>query len=342
MIISPANINFFITSLEGRFWTAFDVNESWYNKVATVYNVDGEQWVSVWIGMLDKYREWLGPRKTHQPAPQTYLVPIKNWELTEELDEFRLADSTAQMAMSYYAPTVAFMGMQAKKLWDYQLRDLILTTGAYTSTSGFQNGTDGLTHWNTAHNVDFYDSSKGTYPNDYRGTATGFGSVTCGGAFSTNGFNTIWQDMAARRSESNEALGLEADLTMVPAQLKAAATVVLQSQFYAPPQVGAIGNGSGANAPLVGAMDNPLKGWTDLYVNKDLTNANDWFMLVTKAPIKPFSILLRLMPDFVPRVSPDDPVVFNMHKILYGSKARGTPAWALPWLSSISGPTASA
>lgn len=340
MIISPSNINFFITSLETRFWTAFDVNEAWHQRFATVYNVDGEQWVSVWIGMLDKYREWIGPRKTHQPAPQTYLVPIKNWELTEELDEFRLADSTAQTAMSYYAPTVAFMGMQARKLWDYQLRDLLLNLGAMQGA--FQNGTDGLTHWNTAHQIDFYDSSKGTYTNDYRGTVAGFGGIQCGGTFSTTAFNTIWEDMASRRSESNESLGIEADFTMVPPQLKAPATTILQSQFYAPPQMGTLGAGTASNAPFVGAMDNPLKGWTDLYVNKDLTNANDWFMMVTRAPIKPFSMLIRLMPDFVPRVNPDDPVVFNMHKMLYGSKARGTAAWSLPWLSSISGPTASA
>ena len=42
------------------------------------------------------------------------------------------------------------------------------------------------------------------------------------------------------------------------------------------------------------------------------------------------------MPDVIPRVSPDDPVVCNEHKILYGSRARGSVAWGLPWLSSIS------
>ena len=125
---------------------------------------------------------------------------------------------------------------------------------------------------------------------------------------------------------------------MFPVQLKAAAATVLQSQFFAPPQMGTLGSGAGANAPFVGTMDNPLRGWTDMLVNVDLSaEPTQWYMLLTKGPVKPFSILLRLAPDFIPRVTPNDPIVFNEHKILYGSKARFTPAWGLPWLSSISG-----
>jgi len=335
MLITPANLSFFFTDLETRYWTAYRVAEAWIDKIATPYPVGTEQWVSGWIGMLDTYREWLGPRKTHQPAPQTYLVPIKNWELTEEIDEFKLADDQ----MGLYAPTAAFMGMQAKKLWDYKGRDLLLNLGAMTGA--FQNGTDGLTNFNTAHNVSYWNASLGTYCNDYRGGVS-VGGITTGGTWGTNAFNTMWQDMAFRKSESGEALGVLPDLTMVPVQLKAVAMTVLQSQFYSPPQIGTMGSGSGANAPFVGNVDNPLKGWTDLLVNPDLSNVNDYFMFITKAPIKPLSMLLRLAPDFVPRVRPDDPLVFNEHKILYGSKARGTPAWGLPWLSSISGPTAGA
>jgi len=342
MIITPANNAFFVTSvLEPRFWAAFGVTEAWWSKVATPYNVEGEQMIIPWMGMIDKYREWVGPRRTRQPAPQTYLVPIKNFELTEELDEFRLADSTAATATSYYAPTLAFMGLQAKKIYDYNLRDMIENASGGAWGGSFQNGTDGLSNWNTAHPIDFYDASKGTYPNDYRGGLT-ISGTSVGGAFSTNGFNTAWEDMSARKSESGERLGVAPDLGMFPIQLKAAAMTILQNTMFAPPQMGVLGSGSGANAPFVGAMDNVLRGWVDLMINQDLMNANDWYLLTTRSVVKPFSVLMRLAPDFVPRVSPDDPVVFNEHKLLYGSKARLAVAWALPWLSSISGPTAGA
>ena len=335
MLITPANLSFFFTDLETRYWTAYRAADPWQSKIATVYNVGTEQWVSGWIGMLRVYREWLGPRKTQQPAPQTYLVPIKNWELTEEIDEFKLADDQ----MGIYMPTVSFMGIQAKKLWDYKTRDLLQNQGSMTG--GFQNGTDGLTYFNTAHLVNVYDSTLGTYCNDYRGGVSVSGT-TVGGGFSTNGFNTVWEDHAARKSESGENLGIVPDLSMGPLQLKAAMSTVLQAQFYSPPQMGGLGSGTGANAAMVGNMDNPLKGWTDLFTNPDLTNANDWYMWTTKAPIKPISMLLRLAPDFIPRVTPNDAIVFNEHKILYGSKARGTPAWGFSWLGSIDGPVAGA
>lgn len=335
MLITPANLSFFFTDLETRFWTAHRAADPWEAKIATTYPVGTEQWVSGWIGMLDTYREWLGPRKTHQPAPQTYLVPIKNWELTEEIDEFKLADDQ----MGIYMPTVAFMGIQASKLWDYKIRDLLQNQGAMTG--GFQTGPDGLSYFNTAHPVNFWAASFGTYANDYRGGVS-VGGTTVGGGFSTNGFNTVWEDHASRKSESGENLGYLPDLSMLPLQLKAAGMVVLQSQFYSPPQMGGLGSGTGANAAFVGNMDNVLKGWTDLLINPDLSNASDWYMFTTKAPIKPISKLLRLAPDFIPRVTPNDPVVFNEHKILYGSKARGTPAWGLPFLGSIDGPTAGA
>jgi phage major head subunit gpT-like protein len=335
MIISAPNLAFFLTSLDQTWWTANRVTEAWNAKVSRVYPVAGEQWVEAWIEMLPKYREWLGPRFTQNVKPRTYLVPVKNWELTIELDQFRLEDSSAQMAVSYYAPTVSFMGLQAKKLWDYQLRDLLESTGAYPTGSAWQLGPDGLTYWNTAHPVDPYDATKGTYSNDYRGN-TGT-AASPGGPFGTQSFNTAWEDMATRKNESGERFGIMPDLSMFPLQIRAAAMTVLQSQFFAPPQMGVMGSGSGGNAPFVGAMDNPLRGWTDMMINPDLMSATQWYMLLTSAPVKPFGILLRAAPDLIPRVTPNDPVVFNEHKYLYGSRARGTPNWGLPWLGSISG-----
>jgi phage major head subunit gpT-like protein len=335
MVITAPNLAFFLTTLDQTWWTANSVTEAWNSKISRVYPVQGEQWVEAWIEMLPKYREWLGARQTQNVKPRTFLVPVKNWELTVELDQFRLEDSTAQQAQSYYAPTVSFMGLQAKKLWDYQLRDLIEASGAYTGSASWQLGPDGLTFWNTAHLIDTYNAALGTYSNDYTGNSGT--AVSPGGPFTTNGFNTLWEDMALRKNESGEKFGIQPNLSMFPIQLKAAAQTILQSQFYAPPAMGTLGTGSNANAAFVGALDNPLRGWTDLMINPDLTSATAWYMLLTTAPVKPFSILLRTAPDLVPRISPNDPVVFNMHKYLYGSHARGTPTWGLPWLASRSG-----
>lgn len=332
MIISQPNLQFFFTGVETRFWTAYSNAEQVIQKLATEYPVGTEQWVSGWIGMLDRAREWLGARVVRQPAPQTYLVPIQNFELTEGIDRFKLEDDT----YGIYMPTIAMMGENMAKWPDWELRDLLQDRGSQVGTR--QNGLDQLTHWNTAHPVDFYDASKGTYSNDFRGGFTVNG-INVGGALSIKAFSTLWEEIASRKSENNEALGIMADLTVVPTQLTTTAKVILNSMFFAPPQIGNIGSGSGANAPNVGATDNPLKGSTDLLTWPDLANdPTTWYQLVTKKPVKPFSWLKRQAPNFVYRIDPKDPVVFNEHMYIYGSEARGAPAWGFAWLSAISGP----
>lgn len=325
MLITPSNLAFFFTNLESRFWQAYGTAPVVYDKMATTYPVSTEQWADAWIGMVDKFREWQGARTVHQPAPQTYFVQVQNFELTESIDQFKLEDDS----YGIYFPTVQFMGMQAAKWPDYQLRDLLQNTGAQTGAR--QNGTDGLTHWNTAHPVDFWDASKGTYCNDF-GTA-GFvvNSVTVGGLLAPNSFATLWEEMASRKNESGEPLGLMADMTVAPPQLKITLDTILNAQFFAP---SSLGNLTGQ----VGALENQLKGWTDRLVWPDLAaQPTAWYMLCTNRAIKPFSWLMRQAPNFVYRNQPQDPVVFDTHTYLYGSMARGAPAWGLPFLSSRSG-----
>lgn len=326
MLITPTNLSFFFTGLETRFWTAYDVAPTFYDKVATTYPVGTEQWVSGWMGMLQKMREWKGSRVVNTPAPQTYLVPMQVFEQTNSIDQFKLEDDT----FGVYYPIVTDMGMQSRKWPDYQLRDLLQNTGSQTGPR--QNGLDGLTHWNTAHPVNFYDASFGTYCNDFRGGGVSINGVLTGGALGINSFSTLWQEMSARKSESGEPIGLMPDLSQFPSQLKLTADTILQAQFMGQPTVGNL-------VSNVGATENMLKGWTDRLITAELNaNPTTWFMLVTNRPVKPYSWLLRQAPNFVYRNQPQDPVVFDTHTFLYGSMSRGAPAWGFAWLSSISSP----
>jgi phage major head subunit gpT-like protein len=351
MIISQPNLQLFFTAFETRFWTALGATPLVYGKIATTFPVGTEQWVSGWIGMLDKAREWIGPRVTHTPAPQTYLVPMQLFELTEGIDQFRLEDDT----YGIYNPVVDFMGIQMAKWPDYQIRDMIQNQGSQTGAR--QLSLDGLTHWNTAHLVDFWDASKGTYPNDYTNGGVTINSLLVGGALAANSFATVWEDMARRKTESGEPWGIIANMAMTGPMLKLAMDTILQAQFMGLPVIGSIGTasvnpnpptaGMPANAPLVGATENMMKGWTDRIMWPELggstaigggTMDSVWYVMDTSKPVRPFSWLLRSAPDFTYRIRPDDPVVFDTHTYQYGSKARGTPAWSFPQLASRSGP----
>jgi phage major head subunit gpT-like protein len=334
MDITAPNLNLFFTQLETRYSLAYETVPTWHSQIATDYPATTEAWATGWLGMLDKLRVWKGSRVTRQPAPQTYSATILPFELTESVDKFKLQDDT----YGIYFPMFAHMGEMSAKWPDYSIRDLIEASGDFASTAT-QLGTDGVAHWSNAHPIDYWDAAEGTYVNDYGSAGTSINGITVGGTFSTNAFATVWQDMADRKGENGEKLGLQPDLTMVSTQNKFAASAVIQSQMFAPPVLGGLGVGAAAtaNAPFVGAMDNPLRGSTDLFVNFDLTSAVAWYMLTTKRVIKPFGWVLRQAPILIPRQDPSDPVVFDQHKFVFGVEARGVPVWSLPWLSSRSG-----
>lgn len=349
MLITPSNLNILFSAVETRFWQAFTLEQLVSMRLCTTYPVGTEQWVSAWIGMTDKLREWLGSRVVRTPAPQTYLVPIKLFEATYGIDKYKVLDDT----YGVYNPTITNLGKQAAKWPDYQLRDLLQNQGSWTGI--FQLGTDGLTHWNTAHLVDYWDPSKGSYPNDYTGGGVNVNGQLIGGALSANGFATVYEDMSRRKSESGESQEVVADLAVVGPMLKLSIDTILQAQFMGLPVVGTLGTGNvptagspaGANAPMVGATENVMKSWTDRLMWRDLggsgaigngTYDQVWYLLDTSKPIKPFSWLLRMAPQFAFLISPTDAVVFATHTFQYGVEARGSMAWALPFLSSRSGP----
>ena len=345
---TPANIQYFFTQAQSRFWESYDVAPVFTDKLATTIPVKGEVWLEGFLTMVQKYREWQGPRVVQNPMPLTYQVPIKNWENTQAINKFRFDDDS----YGIYAPTFPFMGMQAKKLSDYQIRDALLNQGVWTGS--FQNCLDGLSMFNTAHPVNYWDASQGTFANDYTAGGVTVNNQLIGGGISTTAFATVWQDMSRRKTESGEAWGFSPNLAFEGPMLKVAVDTVLQAQFLAQPQLVQLGTGSAGavNGPMVGSTQNVMAagaGWATNLMIPELSssvaigsgsNTYDqvWYLAYTDGPIKPIIWLLRQAPDFVARINPDDPVVFDKATYLYGSVARASMAWGFPSMLSRSGP----
>ena len=327
MIPSATNLDFFFTGLQTTFWNAYGTSLTWMEKIASIIPSATEQQGYAWIGQLDKMREWIGPRTVHHPMPQTYFVTNKLFELTESIDAIRLHNDT----YGVYTPVVQMMGQSVKKTPDYQLRDLINSAGSYNNAT-LQAGLDKLAHWSAVHPVDLYDSSKGVYVNDFGASGTSIGGVTVGGALAPNAFATLYQEFMSRKGESGEALGVVPNLTVVPPQLDIVAKTILHAQFFAPQSF------AGTPGTNVGATENMLKGSTDLLMVPDFAAyPATWYMLDTSRPVKPFIWQQNMAPDFVYRINPDDPVVFDTHGYLYGSRCYAAPGWSLAWLSARSG-----
>jgi phage major head subunit gpT-like protein len=280
-----------------------------------------------WIGKTKKLRLWLGSRVTTEPAPLTYTLTNEPYEDTESLDKFRWQDDIHGI----YAPIQQRMAQQSAKWPDFQFRDLLQNTGAQTGAK--QIGTDGLTHFNTAHPVNLYDSSFGTYCNDFTGGVS-INGVTVGGALTPQGYATLRQEMMSRKGEDGEPLGITPNLLVVPPQLEGAGKMILEADFFAPQTYANTGLGTN-----VGAMTNTYRQSAKLLVVPELQALpTTWYLFDTTKAIKPLIFQQREAPMFVYRVSEQDPIVFDQHRYVYGVEARGAFGWSLPFLSSKSAP----
>lgn len=340
-LLSPTNIQYFFTLADTRFSLGIRNAERWSDPWVTQYSSETENVLHGWLEMPDNMRIWRGPRVVQDPAPQTYSVPMLPWEITMALDMFALSYDK----FGIYAPIAQRIGQKTGKLQDYAIRDLLQGNGELGSAP-FTLGTDGLTMWNSAHPVDIWDPSKGTYANNYGTGGVVVNGITVGGAFSTNAYVSVWNDMSGRVNASGEAIGVNPNRLLVPSQLKFPAAVILQSMLFSPPALGVLGGGNAptpgsptpANAPFVGMMNNPLKGSAELDWTPDLNQQpGAWYLGDTSDVMRPMGWAQHTAPTFVVRNSPQDPVVFDQHRYLWGSWAIATPHWGFPWQLSRSG-----
>lgn len=328
VITTKSGLEFFFTGLEQRFWQAYGSAGQFCDQVATRVPSSTEQSVYGWIGKIDKMREWVGARVAHSPAAQTYTLVNQPYELTEYIDKFKLQDDQ----FGIYSPLAVQMGEQSAKWPDFQLRDLWQNTG--TQTGSRQLGLDGLTHWNTAHPVDFFDSSKGTYCNDFRGGGVVINGITVGGALTPQGYATLRQEIMSRKGEDGEPLGLVPDLLVHPPQLEGAAKMILEGEYFSPQTYANVGLGTN-----VGAQKNILAGSARRLMIPELASQpTTWMLLCTNRAVKPFVFQERQAVNFVYITDEKHPEVFNNHRYVWGTDARGALGWSHAWLSAISGP----
>jgi phage major head subunit gpT-like protein len=333
-MIGASRLELFISNINAMFGASYSTTPIIAPQFISTVPCAGAQMVFGWTGLMPKFRVWYGPRVVNEPAPQTYTVVPVPFENTFSLDQFTLDDDLGGI----YYRMVPDMARQARRWQEFEMRNLLENAGFWTGAA--QNGLDGLSHWNTAHPVDLYDSSKGTYANDFTGggvTVTitkpsGTTTALVGGAIGPTSFLTLRAYMTTIKGEDGEAMGVMPKLLMHAPLLKGEVELLLKSTFFAPPAWSTIGS-------QVGAADNVITRFgVEPLENPLLNNAYTWYLLDTTKAFKPFVWVEREAIRIVPRVSPTDPVVFNTHKYLLGGWGRGAPAWNFAFLSARSGP----
>ena len=334
-MITPAAFQVFITNVNTMIGEVYSTTPITYPAYATTIPVTTTFLELGWTGMLNQMRLWQGPRVTEEPAPQTVTYQIQPFEQTRAIDRFRLDDDQ----FGIYYRLLPDMARQAKRLPDYQFRNLLENSGPQTGYR--QNGLDGLSAFNTAHPVDLYNPALGTYANDFTGGGinitypkAGGGTVTTlvGGAFGPTAFATLAEYMTTIPAEDNEAWGITPNILMHAPQLRMEVELVLKSQFFAPPAWGTI-------TGQVGTADNPLRRFgIEPLENPLLKDVYTWYMFDCTKAFKPLIYGLHTPPVFTPRVNEDDPSVFDNHEYLWGSWARACFSWSFSQTFARSGP----
>ena len=326
-MITPSGFNLFISTVNtmiGQVYSDTTIPEIWKN-YASVIPSSGTQNVYGWTGMLPKPRVWKGSRVLFSANPQTYTLVNLPWEETLVIDRFHLDDDL----MGIYYRQLPDMARQVRRLPDYWTRDLLENSGTQTGT--VQNGLDGLTAFNQAHLVNLYAPAAGTYSNDFTGGGQTIGGRLIGGAFSPTALATVIEYSMTVPGEDGEPLGVYPNMIVIPPALKLEAELVIKSMFFAPPSWGTI-------TGQVGAADNPLKRFgVEPLVNPFLASLTKWYAFDTTKSFKPLIWQVREAPVMTPRISENDPVVFDTHHYQWGYWGRVAPGWSYSWLFYRSG-----
>lgn len=311
----------FFLAFDTAFSQAYATTPVWRGQIANDRPSTTDSELYGWMDRIPAMSPWVGSRVEHGVQSETLRVKNRPFEDTISINKWHLADDQYGL----YSMLPAQLGMQAAKWPDYQiaaaLQDNII-------------GTDGLSFFNSAHPIDIYALSKGTYSND----RTSFGLTP------TN-LATVVQDMMSRRAQDRTPLMVVPDTLIVPPALKYTAMNILNAAFIAPQTVG--GN------TQVGPNDNVLKGLLNLVVLPELaagmsfptfdpqtgekivsSGGSDakWYVGALGSAVKPITWQMRQAPQIINRTDPRDPAVFDRASYIYGIEGRGAPVLTFPFL----------
>ena len=333
----PTNYGYFVSDLNTAFGSVYltDPLEDHFGEIISDVPVNTEQLVIIWQNLMPKARVWYGPRVGNSPSLQTATYVPLPYEITYTIDQFISQDDIHGV----YTRMLPDLVRQTRRWQAYETRDLLENAGAYTGPK--QLGLDGLSYFNTAHPIDFYNSALGTYCNDFSGggqnisyTKANGGSVSVltGGAFGVTSFKTLVEYMMSIKGEDGERIGVRPRTLMHPIQLKGEVEVVLKNAYFSPPAWGNL-------TAQVGAAENAWKRYeVTPYCNEFLNDPQMWYLADATKSYRPLGFGLREAWSVTPRVAPTDPNVWDMHQLMWGGRARGMPFWGYSFLMARSGP----
>lgn len=306
MQITQANLDALRTQFSAQFSGAYDSTQPWWPLIASEIPSSAKSNTYGWIAQQLQMRKWVGPRVALNLKEHVATVVNDPFEVTVELDRDDIEDDNLGL---FAGITIPDMGQAAKKH-----PDQLLVTSLQANPTMW----DAKALFATDHPTYAPTGATQTYQNVYTTTP-----------LNADNFATVWTNMSAIVGENGQPLGLMPNKLFVPPQLKKTALQIMNSTTIAQ----TIKNIAGAENVAAAGADNVLKGWCDVEVIPELAGQGTvWYVADCTRKIKPFLYQVRRPAQFVSRVNPDDPKVFDMKVFTYGAEGRWQIAPTLPFL----------
>lgn len=292
--ITPAVLQALQTDVRKIFQSAFRGTPTFYNEIATTVASSTAVNTYAWMKDLPRMREWLGPRVVNGLESVGYQLANKEYELTVGVRKTEIEDDQ----LGLFTPRVQMMAQQVAQLPD----DLVLEALENGETA---TGFDGVAFFSTSHPALVSGGSN----------ISNLSSAS-GGTSVLNATNFALHKAAMRRilGYDGKPLGINPDLLIVPPELEDTANTLMTAQYGA----------SGAT--------NIQRGQARVLVLPRLTDTNDWYLMDSSYPVKPFIFQNRKSPEFVSKINMNDDNVFYNKSYVWGADARAVAGYGMYFL----------
>ena len=248
-----------------------------------------------WLGQNPLMKEFLDERQIKAFVESSFSIRNKTWESTIGVDRSAIEDDRYGQ-IKVRIRSLAYEAANHKEQMIMNLLALGATSNCY----------DGQY---------FFDTDHVTVGADYQVAQSNKGTD----ALSAASLQAAITAMSKVKDDRGRPMGVLADTIVIPPDLEWTARELLESVYF-PDKLSGTDNQKNAA--------NTLKGRLDLIISPYLTDANNWYLLCTKRPIKPLILQERTQVEFS-SLEGESESGFMRDQYLYGIRARYNAGFGL-------------
>jgi phage major head subunit gpT-like protein len=272
-----------LPGLKTTFMAGWNQVELPWQRIATTVDSTLPSETYGWLGQPPAVRQWTDERIPKGLSEFSYTIKNLKWEASVRVDAEVLEDEQYGQVKMRVSQLPGAIARHQNKLVFNALANGFSTL-CY----------DGSNFFDTTHS----ENNSGTQVNKFTSLA-----------LNATNYATVRAAMALFKDDQGELIGQMGDTLVVPPALEGVARTILNADMIADT------NGGGTT--------NVWKGSAELFVNPFLTDTNDWFLINTKAYIKPIVFQNRIPVQFKALDgSSDSDNAFMRDAYLYGVRAR--------------------